>query len=144
MQVIEHTILIRAAPEAVFDLISRVEDFPHYSRTIRSVHALSPDTYRWTIGIAGFGLDWDSVVTAKERPTRFAWRSIRGIENDGLFRLAPADGGTEVRFIMKYRLPETILKKIVDAIAAPLMQRVASELLDAVRERLEHARQHAN
>ena len=144
MPVIEHTIFIRAAPEAVFDLISRVENFSQYSPAIREVRTIGRDTYRWVVSVAGFALDWDSVVTEKMRPARFAWRSVRGVENGGLFRLAPANGGTEVRFIMKYRLPETILKKIIDTIAAPLMQRVATELLDAVRERLERARRHAN
>ena len=144
MPVIEHTILIRAAPEAVFDLISRVENFSQYSPAIREVRTIGRDTYRWVVSVAGFALDWDSVVTEKMRPARFAWRSVRGVENGGLFRLAPANGGTEVRFTMEYRLANPILERIVNTIAAPLMQRVATELLDAVRERLERARRHAN
>ncbi|OGI50538.1 MAG: hypothetical protein A3E57_09325 [Candidatus Muproteobacteria bacterium RIFCSPHIGHO2_12_FULL_60_33] len=144
MPVIEHTIFIRAAPEAVFDLISRVENFSQYSPAIREVRTIGRDTYRWVVSVAGFALDWDSVVTEKMRPARFAWRSVRGVENGGLFRLAPANGGTEVRFTMEYRLANPILERIVNTIAAPLMQRVATELLDAVRERLERARRHAN
>ena len=142
MPVIEHTIFIRAAPEAVFDLISRVENFSQYSPAIREVRTIGRDTYRWVVSVAGFALDWDSVVTEKMRPARFAWRSVRGVENGGLFRLAPANGGTEVRFTMEYRLANPILERIVNTIAAPLMQRVAGELLEQVRRRLEPA--HSN
>ena len=137
MPAVERTLFIRAAPEAVFDLISRVENFSQYSPAIREVRAIGRDTYHWVVSVAGFALDWDSVVTEKTRPARFAWRSVRGVENGGLFRLAPADGGTEVRFTMSYRLASPLLERIVDAIAAPLMQRVAAELLEQVRRRLE-------
>ncbi len=140
MPTIERTISIRAAPEAVFDLISRVEDFPRYSRAIRAVRALGHGAYRWTTSIAGFELEWDSVVTGEtQRPRHFAWRSIRGVENGGCFDLRPVAGGTEVRFTMSYRLASPLLERIVDAIAAPLMQRVAGELLEQVRRRLEPA-----
>jgi uncharacterized membrane protein len=139
MPAVERTTLIHAAPGCVYDLISRVEDFPRYSRVIHSVRALGPDVYRWIIRVAGFEFDWDSVVTEKRRPERFAWRSIRGVQNGGAFRLAAADGGTEVRFTMEYRLTNPILERIVNAIAAPLMQRVADELLAQVRSRLEPA-----
>jgi uncharacterized membrane protein len=137
MPAIERTIFIRAAPETVFDLVARVEDFPQYSPAIREVRVLGHDTYRWVVSVAGFGLDWDSVVTEKTRPARFAWRSVRGVENGGLFRLAPAGGGTELRFAMEYRLANPLLERIIDAIAAPLMQRVAGEILAQVRRRIE-------
>lgn len=141
MPTIERTITVRAAPEAVFDLISRVEDFPRYSRVIRAVRALGRDAWRWTIGVAGFELEWDAVVTGDtRRPRHFAWRSIRGVENGGCFDLRPVAGGTEVRFTMSYRLANPLLERLVDAVAAPLMQRVAGELLEQVRRRLEPAR----
>jgi uncharacterized membrane protein len=143
MPAVERTLFIRAAPEAVFDLVARVGDFPQYSRVIRAVRAIGPDTYRWTIGVAGLDLEWDSVVTGEtRRPRHFAWRSIRGVENGGCFNLRPVAGGTEVRFTMSYRLANPLLEHVVNAIAAPLMQRVAGELLEQVRRRLEPA--HAN
>ncbi len=143
MPTIERMSFIRATPEAVFDLLSRVEDFPRYSRVIRAVRALGRDTWRWTVRVAGFELEWDAVVTGEtRRPRRFAWRSIRGVENGGCFDLRPVAGGTEVRFAMSYRLASPLLERLVDAVAAPLMQRVAAELLEQVRRRLEPA--HAN
>lgn len=138
MPSIECTTFIRAAPEAVFDLISHVEQFPQYSRAIRAVRALGHDTYRWTISVAGFELEWDATVTGETQgPRHFAWHSVRGVENGGCFDLRPTAGGTEVRFAMSYRLASPLLERVVDAIAAPLMQRVAGELLGEVRRRLE-------
>jgi uncharacterized membrane protein len=138
MPSIERTTFIRAAPEAVFDLISRVEQFPQYCRVIRAVHALGHDTYRWTVSVAGFELEWDAIVTAETQcPRHFSWHSVRGVQNGGSFDLRPVAGGTEVRFAMSYRLASPLLERVVDAVAAPLMQRVAGELLGEVRRRLE-------
>ncbi len=138
MPTIERTSSIRATPEAVFDFVSRVEDFPRYSRVIRAVRALGRNTYRWTIRVAGFELAWDAAVTGEtQRPRHFAWRSIRGVENGGCFDLRAVPGGTEVRFTMSYHLANPLLERLVDAVAAPLMQRVAGELLEQVRRRLE-------
>lgn len=140
MPSIERILTVRAEPAAVFDLISRVEDFARYSRTIRQVQAIGPNAYRWVIQLAGLTLEWESAVTEAERPRRFAWRSTRGLENGGCFDLKPAAAGTEVRFTMSYRLASPVLERIVDAIAAPLMQHVAAEILEQVRGRLEGAR----
>jgi uncharacterized membrane protein len=137
MPAIERTLLIQADPAAVFDLISRVEDFSRYSRVIKKVTAIGPNRYRWVIGVAGLELSWDSEVTETRRPRRFAWRAIRGVENYGAFHLKPADGGTEICFTMEYRLANPILEKIVQAVAIPLMQKVAAEILEQVRRRLE-------
>jgi len=140
MPSIQRTIHIRAKPDAVFDLISRVEDFSRYTQVIKQIERIEGNTYRWRISVAGFELDWDAAVTELRRPSRLTWESIRGIENCGSFDLKPDADGTEIRFTMAYRLPNVILEKIVDTIAAPIMQRVASEILEQVRSRLEPPR----
>lgn len=139
MPAIERTLFIRAQPEAVFDLIARVEDFSRYSRIIQEIRRIGPNTYHWIIRVAGIEFDWDSVVTEARRPHRFTWRSVRGIENGGTFDLKPARDGTEVCFTMEYRLGSPILERIIDNIAAPIMRRVATEILEQVRQRLEPA-----
>ena len=66
----------------------------------------------------------------------------RGVENGGCFDLRPAAGVPRSALHHVYRLANPLLERIVDAVAAPLMQRVAGELLEQVRRRLEPA--HAN
>jgi len=139
MPAIERTLTIRASPAAVFALISRVEDFARYSKAIKEVTAIGRDTYRWVVSVAGVEFDWDSEVTEARSPLCFSWHAIRGVENRGTFRLTPVAGGTEVRFTMEYRLASPILEKIVRAIAVPLMHKVAAEILEQVRMRLEQA-----
>lgn len=134
---VTRTAHVRADRAAVFDLISRVEDFSSYSHVIRSVRCLAPGLYRWVVGVAGIELEWDSVVTEARRPERFAWESVRGVQNGGCFVLEPCAEGTEIRFTMEYRLASPILERIVGAVAEPVMEKVASELLDEVRRRLE-------
>jgi uncharacterized membrane protein len=139
MPAIERTVKIKADPDAVFALISRVEDFSRYSRVIKEVRAIGPNTYRWVIGVAGLELDWDSRVTVAQPPHRFAWNAIRGVDNRGAFKLKPVPGGTEVRFTMEYRLANPLLDRIVETVARPLMHKVAAEILEHVRRRLEVA-----
>lgn len=139
MPAVEYITTIRASPEAVYDLISRVEDFPRYCRAIDEVRAYAPDAYRWRVRLAGIVLGWDAQVIEARRPSAFAWRSLRGVDNAGRFALAPTAGGTEVRFSMEYRFANRLLEVMFDALAAPLVRRVAQEILEQVRARLERA-----
>ncbi len=137
MPAIERTIRIKAGPGAVFDVISRVEDYPRYSAAIRRISRIGPNTYRWVVGIAGLELGWEAEIAGSRRPEHFAWRTRRGLDNSGAFDLRPVDGGTEVRFAMEYRLPNPLLDRIAHALAAPLLDRIGADLLEQVRRRLE-------
>jgi uncharacterized membrane protein len=139
MPTVELTERIHASAEAVFDLIARAEDYPRYCRSIREVRPTGPDTYRWTVNLAGLGLEWDAVVTERNRPLRFAWQSTRGVANRGEFRLARLGDTTEIRFIMEYRLPGLMPQTLAGLLASPFAQHIAAELLAEVRRRLEPA-----
>lgn len=89
MSTIQRTLYIQADPDAIFDLVSHVEDFSQYSKTIQEIISVEPGTYHWRILAAGFKLEWDSIVTEASRASRFAWRSIRGVDNWGTFDLVP-------------------------------------------------------
>jgi uncharacterized membrane protein len=134
---IEHVERFRARPEAVYDLIAQVEAYPRYCSAIREVRATGADAFRWTVSLAGLPLQWDALVTDRTRPARFAWRSTRGVENDGEFRLARRDGETEVRFTMHYRLPALLPESVARLITVPLARHITAELLEALRRRLE-------
>jgi hypothetical protein len=89
MPSIFETTTIKADIETVFDLISRIEDFPLYARALKEVRKVDHETYRWCARARGFSLTWDSVITEYKHPTRLAWRSIRGFDNSGAYhRLA--------------------------------------------------------
>ncbi len=139
MPAIERTLRINADPGAVFDVISRVEDYPRYSAAIRRISRIGPRAYRWVVGIAGLELSWEAEIADSRRPEHFAWRTLRGVDNSGTFDLRPVDDGTELRFAMEYRLPNPVLDRIAHALVAPLLDRIGADLLEQVRRRLESA-----
>lgn len=137
MAEVRRTILIRAQPAAVFALISRVEDFSRYTRVIKEIKAIGPDTYRWVVGLAGIELRWDAKVTEVRPPYRLAWRSVSGLDNAGSFLLTPTARGTRLQFAMEYRLADRMLETIVEDLAAPIMAKISEDILEQVRRRLE-------
>lgn len=137
MPSIRETVEIKASPEAVFDLIVRIEDFSLYTNIIREIKAIAADTYHWRVRVGGISFDWDAVVTERVRPNNFAWRSIRGVVNSGSYHLAPSPVGTVVSFMMEYRLPNRLLETVLAPLVDPLIRKVSSEILAAVKERLE-------
>jgi uncharacterized protein YndB with AHSA1/START domain len=68
LPVIEHEVEIEAAPEAVFALISRVEDFALYSDSVESVTPLGNDRYRWQVRAVGMSLSFEVEVTEVYAP----------------------------------------------------------------------------
>lgn len=137
MPLIKETVEIKVSPEEVFDLIIRVEDFSRYTNIISEIKAIGADTYHWRVRVGGISLDWDTVVTECVRPNSFAWRSIRGVVNSGSYHLAPSPVGTVVSFIMEYRLPNRLLEMALAPLVDPLIKKVSSEILAAVKKRLE-------
>ena len=137
MTSIRETVEIKASPEAVFDLIVRVEDFSLYTGIISEIKATAADTYHWRVRVGGISLDWDTVVTECVRPNAFAWRSISGVVNSGSYHLAPSPVGTVVSFMMEYRLSNRLLEMAFAPLVDPLIRKVGSEILAAVKERLE-------
>lgn len=129
---------MNADPEAVFDAIAHVEDFTRYTRLITEIKPLGPALYRWKVQIDGIPLLWDAAVTEYDRPRRFGWQSVRGTYNRGVYHLQPtASGGTKVSFFMEYRLTDTLLERIIAPLAQSVVRKLASEILQGIKERLE-------
>jgi hypothetical protein len=117
MPAIFETVMISADIESVFDLISRIEEFPLYADALKEVRKIGDDTYRFVAQGGGITLEWDSVVTEFKRPTRLAWRSIRGVANSGAYTLAASPAGTLVSISLQFSFPS----RLVEALTAPLV-----------------------
>ena len=137
MPIVHETVEINADPDTVFDLIMRIEEFPLYTDALEEVRAIGPDTYHWTARAHGIRLEWDSVVTERERPKRLAWRSIRGVVNSGGYTLTPLPGGTRVSFSLEYRFPSRLLGMLLGPLITRLTRNTAVEILGRVKRRLE-------
>ncbi|GIZ50486.1 SRPBCC family protein [Noviherbaspirillum aridicola] len=106
------TIHIDAAPEAVFDLWSKVEDFPRFMSHVREVRNLGNGRSHWKVtGPGGMTLEWDARVTASEPPRLLAWESETGasVRNRGTIRFEPEGGGTRVSVQLSYQPPSGLI-----------------------------------
>lgn len=105
---VERSIDIQAAPEAVFQIWSRYENFPHFMSHVIEVRDLGGERSHWVVrGPAGTDIEWTSVLTRSERPNFLAWESEPGamVENSGSIWLEAIPGGTRATVRMNYRPP---------------------------------------
>ena len=104
----ERTIEIAASPEVVFDVWSRYENFPHFMSHVTEVRDLGQNRSHWVVqGPGGTDVEFDSVLTAADRPNHLAWKSEPGatVDNEGRVTLTPAGGGTRATVRMSWRPP---------------------------------------
>ncbi len=104
----ERTIEIAASPEVVFDVWSRYENFPHFMSHVIEVRDLGQNRSHWVVqGPAGTEVEFDSVLTASDRPHRLVWQSEPGatVDNEGMVMLEPLAGGTRATVRMSWRPP---------------------------------------
>ncbi len=137
MPTISESVTIHADIDAVFDLISRVEEFPLYVSVLKEVREIAHHTYRWVAQARGLNLDWDSVITEFHRPTRLTWRSIRGFNNSGTYHLMQIPEGTRVELTIEYSFDSGLLNGLMEALVIPLTRAATASILARVKERLE-------
>ena len=105
---VERTIEIAAAPDVVFDIWSRHENFPHFMSQVTEVRDLGQSRSHWIVqGPHGQDVEWDSVLTVSERPHRLAWRSEpnTAVDHEGVVLLEPAGEGTRATVRLFWRPP---------------------------------------
>ncbi len=138
MPTISESVTINADVEDVFDLISRVEEFPRYASMLKEVREIGHRTYRWEARVQGLALTWDSIIAEFHRPTRLAWRSIRGFKNSGTYHLSAMPNGTRVELTIAYDFEGGLLNGLMETLTIPLVRTAAASILAKVRDRLEH------
>jgi uncharacterized membrane protein len=136
MATIEHSEIVNAPPEKVFELLRRVEDFAEYSDLIRSIDVLGENRYRWHVRAVGIDWAFDVMVTDIEPPHVLAWESLDGVKNQGRYRLREVPEGTEVALTLSYEIRNRLMEKAVNKAAKPLVGKVSRQILDRVEARL--------
>ncbi|WP_018861541.1 MULTISPECIES: SRPBCC family protein [unclassified Thioalkalivibrio] len=136
MPTIEHQAHIRADRPDVFALITRVEEFVHYSEAIETIARVGEARYRWVVRIAGIPLNFDVEITESEAPERFSWQSLTGVQNHGTYHLTPAQGGTNIHLLLEYELDNPLLEKTIRQAAKPLIETLSREIIGNVEAEL--------
>jgi len=136
LPVIEHEVEIDAAPEAVFALISRVEDFALYTDSVEEVIPLGEDRYRWQVRALGMAMSFEVEVTECVPHEHLAWRSVTGVRNQGSYRLSAVEGGTRITLSLEYSLKSRLMEKAVNKAATPLVRKLSEEIVGRVEARL--------
>lgn len=104
----ECAIDIQASPDVVYDVWSRYENFPHFMSHVIEVRDLGQGRSHWVVqGPGGSEVEFDSQLTASDRPHRLAWQSEAGatVENEGVVTLQPEGSGTRATVRMAWRPP---------------------------------------
>ncbi|MDQ7730025.1 SRPBCC family protein [Halomonas sp. SpR8] len=136
MATIEHSEIVSAPPERVFELLRRIEDFADYSDLIRSIDSLGENRYRWHVRAVGMDWAFDVMVTEVQPPSVLAWESLDGVKNQGRYQLRRVPEGTEVALTLSYEIRNRLMEKAVNKAAKPLVGKVSGQILERVEARL--------
>ncbi len=136
----ERTIDIAASPDVVFDVWSRYENFPHFMSQVTEVRDLGQNRSHWIVqGSEGQDVEWDSLLTASERPHRLAWRSEpnASVDHEGIVLLEPAGKGTRATVRLFWRPPAGTSGTALAVLSATDPETVLEDDLHRMKEFIE-------
>ena len=105
---IQKSLVIEAPVEQVYAFWSNYENFPLFMSHVREVEDLGGGRSHWSVsGPGGVPIEWDAVLTQQSPGEALAWRSEPGsmLENAGIIRFTPTQGGTRVDLRLCYHPP---------------------------------------
>lgn len=140
MKFVERSIQIDAPMEEVFDTWSNYENFPQFMRNVERVQALDDRRSHWEVkGPAGAKVEFDSVLSEKERPRKLAWGSEPGssVQTQGRVTLFPRGQGTLAVVQMSYRPPGGSVGQTVASLFGADPKRELQEDLDRMKQFIE-------
>jgi uncharacterized membrane protein len=139
------TITVAAPVDEVYDVWSRVENFPRIMSHIREVRDIGNGRTRWTAtGPAGIPVSWDAVVTQQMPGEVLAWRSEPGsmIDNAGVIRFEPVGDGeaTRVDIHLSYNPPAGSVGDVVASLLGAVPKSAMDEDMVRFQSLVEHDR----
>jgi uncharacterized membrane protein len=140
---LERTTVVDRPPAAVFALVSDPSRVPEFfagitrwegaSRNRRGVGA----RFRVRMKVGSIEAGGEIRITRWEQNRLIAWRSERGVPQEGAWRLRKQRDGTELRLELSYDLSGGPLGWLVDRLVGRIVGRNLEATLQAVRRILE-------
>ena len=131
---IEQSVVIRRSPEELFRFWRQFDNLPRFMDNLESVTLLDDRRSHWVAkGPIGTRVEWDAEIHNQVENELIAWRSLPGADVDqaGSVLFTPsAEGGTQVRVIMRYAAPAG---NVGDAVAHILGTAPEQQVADDLR-----------
>jgi uncharacterized membrane protein len=106
---VERSVVVNRPCEEAFQFWRQFDNLPRFMDNLESVAILDGRRSHWVAkGPVGTRVEWDAEIHNEIENELIAWRSLPGADVDqaGSVHFSPmADGGTEVRVIMRYSAP---------------------------------------
>jgi uncharacterized membrane protein len=138
-QEVREAIVVKASPEAAYDLWSRFEDFPRFMSSVVEVRPTSANTWQWTVaGPLGQHVEWDAMVIAAVPGEVIAWRSTTAdVPHRGEVRFERTPNGTRVLATMRVALPAGPLGSVLARLTGNDPARMVREDLRRFKQLIE-------
>jgi uncharacterized membrane protein len=140
---LERTIVVSRPPSAVFELVSDPSRVPEFFAGVTRWEAVSPNRrgvgarFRVRMKVGSIEAGGEIRITRWEQNRLIAWRSERGIPQEGAWRLRKVRDGTELRLELSYDLGGGPLGWLVDRLVGRIVGRNLEASLEAARRLLE-------
>jgi uncharacterized membrane protein len=107
IKVEESIVINNRTPEELYQFWRNFENLPRFMNHLESVTASGNRSHWVAKAPAGTTVEWDAEVYNEKQGELIAWRSLEGsqVDNAGSVHFTPAQGGTEVRVVLKYDPP---------------------------------------
>src|ERR1041384_1664193 len=104
MATIEKSIEVDVPVRAAYNQWTQFEEFPKFMDGIKEVSQVDASRLQWCAEIAGKEERWEAEITSQVPDERIAWRSISGVENNGIVTFTDIDGSrTQVHLRIEYQ-----------------------------------------
>ena len=118
MATVEKSIEVDVPVGTVYNQWTQFEEFPKFMEGVKEVTQVDDKRLRWCAEIGGKEERWEAEITSQVPDERIAWRSISGIQNDGIVTFTDVDGAhTQVHLRIEYK-PEGVVETIGDMVGA--------------------------
>ncbi|GIZ50456.1 SRPBCC family protein [Noviherbaspirillum aridicola] len=99
---IEQSIDVNLPARALFNQLTRFDDYSEFMVNVDQVSQVDDTHLRWTTSMANRPVVWDAVVTTDEAAHRIAWHGTGGIDNAGELEVRPlGEGASRVVFTVR-------------------------------------------
>lgn len=137
---IRHFVMVDAPVERVFEIWSRLENFPRLMSAVREVRDLGGDRTHWVVGgPAGIPVEWDAVTTRFEPNRAIGWKTVEGalIEHRGTVRFERVrPDRTRLDIAMSYRPAGGALGESIATLLGSNPQQVLRDDLERFKAQL--------